>query len=575
MLKENSLKINDKWLKAAVIGSLWASIEIILGSFLHNLRVPFAGTLLAILGVSLLIAFSHIWNEKGLFWRSGIICALMKSISPSLIILGPMIGIMYEAILLELFILLFGRNIFAYAIGGMFAISSILIQKMITLLIKYGFDIVTVASNFYNYSLHLLNIKNLSPIYLVLLIIILYNILGLVAAFIGYLTGNKYVTSKKSIISFNKIQFSNNKKITENNYNKSYSISLLFLHLILIISCILIINSNIYYFSVIPAILYIGFCLFKYDVSKKIIKKTGLWVQLFIISLLTVIFWNETQNNFFISITGINAAFKMLLRALIIIIGFSAISVELRNPIIKAIMLKKGLSQLYLSLNLAFSALPSIISNISNPKKILRNPFKFLSNIIIQADELLKDFKSHISNNQKIYIITEDEHKGKTTFVKNLVSKLLTKGLNIQGFIAEAVINNKTLSGYNLKNLHNNEKMQLITKEQHDDWLKLGPYYFNSEGFDFGNNILSNKNITNADLIVIDEIGPLELSENGWFNQINNLLTVNSVSMIWVVRKSIIKEVIEKWKISNYEIINISLHNENEMFNKIINIKTA
>ena len=177
MLKENSLKINDKWLKAAVIGSLWASIEIILGSFLHNLRIPFSGTLLAFLGVSLLIAFSQIWNEKGLFWRSGIICALMKSISPSLIILGPMIGIMYEALFLELFILLFGRNIFSYALGGMFAISSILIQKMITLLIKYGFDIVNVASNFYNYSLHLLNIRSLNPIYLVLLIVILYNVL--------------------------------------------------------------------------------------------------------------------------------------------------------------------------------------------------------------------------------------------------------------------------------------------------------------------------------------------------------------------------------------------------------------
>ena len=129
---ENSLKINYTWLKASVIGSLWASIEIILGSFLHNLRIPFAGTLLAILGVCLLVAFSQIWHEKGLFWRSGVICAVMKSISPSLIILGPMIGIMYEAILLELFILFFGRNIFAYAIGGMFAISSILIQKLIS-----------------------------------------------------------------------------------------------------------------------------------------------------------------------------------------------------------------------------------------------------------------------------------------------------------------------------------------------------------------------------------------------------------------------------------------------------------
>lgn len=575
MLMKNSIEINDKWLKATVVGSLWASVEIILGSFLHNLRLPFAGTILAILGVSLIIAFHQIWNEKGLFWRSGLICALMKSISPSIIILGPMIGIMYEALLLELFVLLFGRNIFAYAIGGMFAISSILVQKVITLLIKYGFDIVKVLSNFYYYSLHLLNIRSLNPVYLILLIFTLYNILGIIAATTGYLIGNKYVTSKKTIVLFNKVKFSHHKKITENNNKKNYSIGLLFLHLVLIIGCILMINSNIYYFSVVPAILYISFCLIKYDSSKKIIKKTGLWVQLFIISILTVIFWNGTQNNFFISILGVNAAFEMILRALILIIGFSAISVELRNPIIKSIMFKKGFSQLYLSLNLAFSALPSIISDISKPKRILRNPFKFLSNIIIQADDLLAEFKNHIYYNKKIYIITEDEHKGKTTFVKNIVSRLLNSGLNIQGFIAEAVVVDKKLTGYDLKNVQNNKKVQIITKDKHDNWLKLGPYFFNPGGFDFGIDILNNKNINNADLIIIDEIGPLELSGKGWCNQINNLLTVNPVPMIWVVRKSIIKEVIEKWEISNYEIINISLHNENEIFNKIINIKTA
>jgi hypothetical protein len=30
--------LNSIWLKASVVGSIWASIEIILGSFLHNLR---------------------------------------------------------------------------------------------------------------------------------------------------------------------------------------------------------------------------------------------------------------------------------------------------------------------------------------------------------------------------------------------------------------------------------------------------------------------------------------------------------------------------------------------------------
>jgi hypothetical protein len=33
---------NDIWLKAAVVGSLWGASEIVLGSFLHNLKYPSA-----------------------------------------------------------------------------------------------------------------------------------------------------------------------------------------------------------------------------------------------------------------------------------------------------------------------------------------------------------------------------------------------------------------------------------------------------------------------------------------------------------------------------------------------------
>ena len=82
-------KISTVWLKASVIGSLWASVEIILGSFFHNVGIPFAGTLLAMNSVALMVAFHQVWKEKGLFWRAGLICALMKSISPSAVLLAP------------------------------------------------------------------------------------------------------------------------------------------------------------------------------------------------------------------------------------------------------------------------------------------------------------------------------------------------------------------------------------------------------------------------------------------------------------------------------------------------------
>src|SRR5664279_4201880 len=100
-MTDQSTAVQPVWIKAAVLGSTWASIEIVVGSFLHNIRFPLSGTILATLGSVLLIAGSRLWNDRGLFWRAGLICALMKPISPSAVIFGPMVGIVGESLLLQ------------------------------------------------------------------------------------------------------------------------------------------------------------------------------------------------------------------------------------------------------------------------------------------------------------------------------------------------------------------------------------------------------------------------------------------------------------------------------------------
>src|SRR5271169_5599624 len=101
---------SDLWRKAAVLGSLWACFEITLGSFLHNAQFPLSGHILTGIGIALLVAGRRLWPEKGLLWRAGLICAAMKSISPSAFILSPMIAISIEGFLLETGVLVAGAN---------------------------------------------------------------------------------------------------------------------------------------------------------------------------------------------------------------------------------------------------------------------------------------------------------------------------------------------------------------------------------------------------------------------------------------------------------------------------------
>ena len=140
-------------MKAAVVGGLWASIEIIIGSFLHNTRLPFAGSMLAFAGTVLLIGFYQIWPQRGLIIRAGLITAVMKSVSPSAIILGPMTGILLEAVLIELVIMLLGNNLIGLILAGILSVSSALFHKVVSLLILYGFDLIQIYVNMINFAL--------------------------------------------------------------------------------------------------------------------------------------------------------------------------------------------------------------------------------------------------------------------------------------------------------------------------------------------------------------------------------------------------------------------------------------
>ena len=46
MIQMGNRKLSEKWIKASIIGTIWAASEIVLGSFLHNLRVPLSSNFL-------------------------------------------------------------------------------------------------------------------------------------------------------------------------------------------------------------------------------------------------------------------------------------------------------------------------------------------------------------------------------------------------------------------------------------------------------------------------------------------------------------------------------------------------
>jgi len=396
-------QLSDKWLKAAVIGGLWASIEIVIGSFLHNLRIPFAGTILAAQGIIILLAFMTLWPEKGIIIRAGIITALMKSISPSAVILGPMIGIMTEAILLELFLFIFGRNLFGFIIAASISLSSALLHKIATFIILYGLDIVKIYENIYHWFQKKLHIDNLNATEFILLFLGIYLFWGLISGISGYVIGKK--AKKLGSQPIFGLESEKTEDFFPINKNQSFHFYYLLLHMLSIPLGLLLLNFTNVFLGLAFITIFIAFAINKYKQSMRRLKKPIFWVQLVIIVLLAALFGNtESNSSEYFSLDGLLYGLEMSLRAVFIVIAFTAISVELRNPAIQQKMNSNFAKSLYESLSIAFGVLPRVIKALPKSTEFFTHPFRTFSILIAQTKN---DFEQGIYKNQENVIDSE------------------------------------------------------------------------------------------------------------------------------------------------------------------------
>jgi nucleoside-triphosphatase THEP1 len=551
--------LSQIWLKASVIGSIWSSIEIILGSFLHNLKIPLSGMILSFISVWLLISFLQVWKENGLIMRAGIICALMKSISPSALILGPMIGIFTEAILIELFILMLGKNLIGYMIGGAFAVLATLIQKLVSLLILYGFDFIKILSDLYLFAVKQIDLEHLSPTFLIILIIFIYIITGMAGAIAGYTTGLKYLKTKSFSDHQHEVVLNPKNQLYENPINESYSLIFLLINLFSIGAILFLMNTPHFIAAIVSSVTYIGFCILKYKNSLKRLKKVSFWMSFMIITFAAAFLWNGFSHGAFFSMDGLIIGLKMNARAIIIVIGFASLSVELKNPVIKSLLYHRGFASLYQSLSLAFSALPFFLSNLSKSE----NKKKGISGISFhgllgQAEALLNIFEKEHLLRPEVVIIAGEIHQGKTTFAQKIVADLLEQNIRIAGFLSIGINENGIRTGFNLTDIGSSRQIELCSDKKNEKRLKFGRYYFNSDAISLGNEILSSNNLSDKQLIVIDEVGHLELNGKGWSNAIENITRNNTVPQLWIVRKSLVQKCTRRWNIGNAYIFDIN-----------------
>jgi nucleoside-triphosphatase THEP1 len=143
-----------------------------------------------------------------------------------------------------------------------------------------------------------------------------------------------------------------------------------------------------------------------------------------------------------------------------------------------------------------------------------------------------------------INILTGPVQSGKTTSLKNTLPILKEKNFVIDGYLSKAVWINREFIGYDLVDLKDLRHRPFIRKQGHEDWEKIGAFFFLPETLDIAKKIirLGGK----KDLLVVDEVGPLELKGKGVWSALEEILMIPERNILLVVRKSIMKDFLEK-----------------------------
>jgi nucleoside-triphosphatase THEP1 len=128
-----------------------------------------------------------------------------------------------------------------------------------------------------------------------------------------------------------------------------------------------------------------------------------------------------------------------------------------------------------------------------------------------------------VSGKGNIIVVTGWREVGKTTFCQQAIDEYQKAGLKVSGLLSPARFQDSKRTGIQALNLAGGESRLLASLVPGEiSGLQFGPWTFDPDVFAWGNDCL--RETSGTDVLVIDELGPLEFDQkNGWITGLDIL----------------------------------------------------
>jgi nucleoside-triphosphatase len=123
-----------------------------------------------------------------------------------------------------------------------------------------------------------------------------------------------------------------------------------------------------------------------------------------------------------------------------------------------------------------------------------------------------------------IIVLTGAPGVGKTTVVIHVAQALKGRGVKVGGVVSRELRTNNMRTGFEFTDLASNDRNVLASIAGNGP--RVGKYFVNLAGCRFAAHRLMNA-LFNSEVIICDEIGPMELKSKEFIDAVKNLLAVD------------------------------------------------
>lgn len=144
-----------------------------------------------------------------------------------------------------------------------------------------------------------------------------------------------------------------------------------------------------------------------------------------------------------------------------------------------------------------------------------------------------------------LFLLVGDRHGGKTSTCRTLAAAARARGLTVGGVLAPAVHEGDQCVGYDVVDLATGATTRLAD-HRGPGVEHVGRFHFLADGLRLGRAALTQAVADAPHLVIVDEVGPLELAGGGWAEALD-ALAARPGGTVFTVRRDLAAEVAARW----------------------------